>query len=100
MTLDDIEQKLSSKLGIAGVFTKTVLFDFEDAGKIHVDGSVDPVIFSHEEKDADVTLVTTLENFTKILSGELDPNFAFMTGKLKVRGSMGLALRLNALLES
>lgn len=100
MTLDEIHNKLASKLGIPGVFTKTVLFDFEDDGKIHIDGTQDPVIFSHDEKDADVTLVTNLENFSKILSGELDPNFAFMTGKLKVRGSMGLALRLNALLES
>ena len=31
--------------------------------------------------------------------GTQDPNIAFMMGKLKVKGSMGLAMKLNGILE-
>jgi len=33
------------------------------------------------------------------MDGRQDPNVAFMMGKLKVQGSMGLALKLNGFLE-
>ena len=40
-----------------------------------------------------------LRNFDKMLDGVLNPTLAFATGKLKVQGSMGSALKLAALLE-
>ena len=58
-----------------------------------------PPVATLEDKDAEVTLVTSIETFEKILSGQQDPNIAFMMGKLKVQGSMGLALKLNGMLE-
>ena len=33
----------------------------------------------------------------KVVAGSLDPQLAFLTGRLKVRGDMGLAMRLRAL---
>ena len=35
----------------------------------------------------------------RLLDGQLDPTWAFTTGKLKVEGSMGLAMKLAGLLE-
>ena len=34
-----------------------------------------------------------------MIEGALDPTFAYMTGKLKIAGSMGVALKLAAMLE-
>lgn len=99
MTLEEIVAKIRHKTTYATGFRATVLFDFGDDGYVHVDATQSPADITTENKEADVTLATSIETFSKILNGESDPNIAFMMGKLKIRGSMGLALRLNALLE-
>ncbi len=45
-------------------------------------------------------IVTMAENdFLEMLSGRLNGQMAFMTGKLKVAGDMGLALKLGSFLK-
>jgi putative sterol carrier protein len=46
------------------------------------------------DDEADVTLTADAEVFQAILAGEMNPTTAFMTGKLSVDGSMGLAMKL------
>jgi len=99
MTLDEIVAKISQKTAAPTGFHARVLFDFGDDGCVHFDATGTPTVITTENQDADVTLATSIETFSKILSGESDPNIAFMMGKLKIRGSMGLALKLNAFLE-
>lgn len=48
---------------------------------------------------ADVTLTANAEVFRAILEGEMNAATAFMTGKLTVDGSMGLAMQLGAALS-
>ena len=50
------------------------------------------------DEEADVTLTASTEVFRAILEGEMNPTAAFMTGKLTVDGSMGLAMQLGAAL--
>lgn len=50
------------------------------------------------DDDADVTLSADTETFQAMMSGELNPTAAFMTGKLSVDGDMGLAMKLGAVL--
>jgi len=47
--------------------------------------------------DADVTIRTSQETFSALASGEQNPTTAYMTGKLKVEGDMGAALKLQKL---
>jgi len=96
MSLDSIRDKMSVKL--TG-FNHTVKFDFEEDGILYVDATQSPPVISNDDNDAEVTLRTSLDTFEKIVAGDQDPNIAFMMGKLKVSGSMGLALKLNSILE-
>ena len=73
------------------------LFDIEGAGKWKVDVQDGSVKVTQDTEDADVTITTSEETFEKITSGEQNATSAYMTGKLKVKGDMGAAMKLQKL---
>ena len=48
-------------------------------------------------RGADATITTSAETFAKIVAGEQNPTTAYMTGKLKIKGDMGAAMKLQKL---
>ncbi|XP_042897258.1 hydroxysteroid dehydrogenase-like protein 2 [Parasteatoda tepidariorum] len=48
---------------------------------------------------ADVTLILDLESFVNMFTGKLKPTSAFMSGKLKLKGDMSLAMKLEKLMS-
>lgn len=48
---------------------------------------------------ADVIFTMDTENFIKMFSGAMKPTAAFMSGKLKLKGDMGLAMKLEKLMS-
>ena len=77
--------------------TNSYLFDIEGAGKwtVRVDNGAINVSAGGENADAIIT--TSEETFEKIVSGEQNATSAYMTGKLKVKGDMGAAMKLQKL---
>ena len=71
-------------------FDGSAKFEIEGQGSIVINES--KVYASDEETD--VTFKASVEIFQEIFNGELDPTAAFMTGKLKIDGDMGTAMRL------
>lgn len=47
---------------------------------------------------SDVTMTADTDVFRAILDGSMNPTMAFMSGKLTIDGSMGLAMKLGAAL--
>lgn len=84
---------LSDKLGGA-TFDGSAKFRIEDEGSIIIDAS--GVRASDDETD--VTLIASADTFQDILSGDLNATSAFMSGRLKLDGDMGTAMRLGSLL--
>jgi putative sterol carrier protein len=73
------------------------LFDIDGAGQWLVkveDGSID---VTEGGGEADCTLTTSEENFQKIISGEQNATTAYMTGKLRIKGDMSAAMKLQKL---
>ena len=73
------------------------LFDIEGAGQWKVDVRDGAVNVTEGAGDADVTITTSEDTFNQIAAGELNPTSAYMTGKLKVKGDMGAAMKLQKL---
>ena len=46
---------------------------------------------------ADVTLIIRDEDVVELLSGDLNPQKAFFSGKVKIQGNMGMAMKLTEL---
>ena len=68
-----------------------------DEGTIFWDGTDQPAVIGNEDTgDANTTIRISAENLQKLMAGGLDPTLAYMTGKLKVEGSMGVALKLTS----
>lgn len=49
--------------------------------------------------EAEVTLILSDKNFSKLLKDDLNTTVAFMTGGLKVDGKIGLALKLQEIVK-
>lgn len=52
------------------------------------------------KEEADCTLQLSSDDFEKMARGNLNGTQAFMSGKLKIKGNMGLALKLQDVLSS
>ena len=72
----------------------TYVFDIEGAGVWSVGVADGVVTVSEGPSDADCTFSTSEETFEKIASGEQNATTAYMTGKLKIKGDMGAAMKL------
>jgi putative sterol carrier protein len=76
-----------------------VTFDLGADGIIYWDGTAVPAAIGNDAGESDTTLTLSLDDLQKLIEGNLNPTLAYMTGKLKVAGSMGVALKISQLLE-
>ena len=96
--MSDIVNEAVTQLNekLAGVdFDGTAKFDIDGEGAVMIDANGARAA----DDDADVTLSADADTFKSILDGETNSTAAFMSGKLKVDGDMGMAMKLAAALS-
>lgn len=97
MTIEEVTAKIEALAAQhGGKFENKANFQFED-GVVHLDDTVSPAVVVNEARDAAFTIKMAAEDFGKVLSGDLNVMMAFMTGKLKIEGDKGAAMKLTAL---
>lgn len=92
--IDAAVAALNEKMNGAG-FDGSAKFVIEGEGAVMVDGNGARA----GDEPADVTLTASAETFEAMMSGDMNPTSAFMSGKLTVDGDMGMAMQLGSVLS-
>ncbi|MHA1529001.1 MAG: SCP2 sterol-binding domain-containing protein [Alphaproteobacteria bacterium] len=95
--LEEAAKALREKFADAD-FAGSVKFDIEDEGAILVAGGEVGIEDSPGGNDADVTISAALDTFRDIFDGALSPTAAYMTGRMRIDGDMGMAMKLSQIL--
>src|SRR5207237_8139546 len=95
----EIENRIKSKADRAAGLNATYQFDLSGESwtlKI-ADGA--PTITPGAAQNPNTTMIASTEDWMNIATGKLNPVTAFMHQKLKVKGDMGMAMKLQGLLQ-
>jgi putative sterol carrier protein len=99
MKVEKIAKSLESNLAAFAGLGAKVAFDLGEDGVIAIDATGSPPVMSGEPDGADCTIRISADDMAKLIDGELNPMMAYTLGKLKIEGSMGIAMKVAALLE-
>jgi putative sterol carrier protein len=85
--------------GLAGL-AANFQFDLsgEDGGTWHANVAGGKIEVGEGPTTANVTIIMSAADFKGMVAGTLNATAAFMTGKLKIKGDMSLAMRLQSIL--
>ena len=99
MTVERIAQALESNLAAFAGLGAKVAFDLGEDGAIAIDATGSPPVMSDQPDGADCTIRISADDLVGLIAGEVNPMMAYTLGKLKIEGSMGIAMKVAALLE-
>jgi len=97
MTFEVIVQEISKQAENVAPLGAKLKFVLDD-DVLMIDGSGEKNVISTEDGEADTVIITSKENLVKLKNGDLNPMMAVMGGKVKIKGDMGLAMKLQSLL--
>ncbi len=95
---EQVIEKFNESASRVAPIGATIKFLLDDQS-VFIDGTGDANVVSGDNKDADCTISMSMEDLMKLQKGELNPMMAVMSGKIKIQGDMGLAMKLQSLLS-
>jgi putative sterol carrier protein len=95
MTIEQVTEQFESAKGKMPNLGKSLKFQF-DEGIVHLDLTGDEPVITNLDKEADTTIITSLETLDGLRKGKVNPMMAVMSGKVKIKGDMGLAMKLQS----
>ena len=96
--IEDLTRILSEKVKFLPPLGYKLKIELDEGGLVIWDGTGSAPVVTNEDGTADTTLRMTFNNAKALMEGRLDPTLAYMTGKLKVEGKLGVAMKLAAML--
>jgi putative sterol carrier protein len=98
MTLEETAEVLRQHASGKPAIGARVKIDLGAAGQLVVDGTGANNVILTEDGPAGCTLIMSAADFGALLDGSLSPMPAYMSGRMKITGDMGLAMRLAQLI--
>jgi len=93
--LDDLTERMRKAVGADSGLGKTLKFNLKSDGCIYIDGGQ----VTNDDKPADLTLTTSIDDLIALGEGKLDPMTAVMTGALQL-SDMGVAMGLQGKMQA
>lgn len=97
MDIHEIRRELAVKVKEIPPIGKILKFKLDDHF-ITIDGSGDTNELRDTDEDANCTVSMSIDTYLKLQRKEIKPMIATLTGKLKVKGDIGLAQKLKQLM--
>lgn len=97
MEIAQIRLELAENIQRIDPIGKKLKFKLDD-DIVVIDGSAGKNIISDQDVDADCTITMSKETYGKLQRKEIKPMIATLTGKIKVKGDIGLAQKLKQLM--
>ena len=94
--LEEMLGKIQHQAAKAKPLGNTLKFDFGEE-QLFIDGTGEANAVSTDNKAAACTVEVGFDDFQQLMRGKLDPMSAVMTGKVKIEGDMGVAMKLQSL---
>lgn len=93
MSLQSLTERIQTLVGTDSGLDATFKF-ITDEGIISVDTKQVPNIVTNDDLETECAMEISTKNALDLLSGELNPMMAYMMGKLKIKGDMGVAMKI------
>ncbi len=93
MSLQSLTERVQTLVGTDSGLDATFKF-ITDEGIISVDTKQVPNVVSNEDLETECAMEISTKNALDLLGGELNPMMAYMMGKLKIKGDMGVAMKI------
>lgn len=94
MALDKITEKLRGRTSEIAGLNKSLKLDFGPDGIVRIDDTQSPTAIDNQNLPTDCTVIVSMSDFLDMASGKINPQMAYMMGKLKVEGDMSVALQM------
>ena len=96
MDIIQIRRELAEKVKTIPPLGKKLKFKLDEHFMV-IDGSKEINEIRDTDEDAHCTISMSIETYLKLQRGEIKPMIATLTGKIKVKGDIGLAQKLKQL---
>jgi len=96
VNLETVVEQIKTKAAAADPLGNTLKFDFGDK-QLYIDGTGEVNEVSLDNKEAACLVESSFENFLAMTKGDLNPMTAVMGGKVKIKGDMSVAMKLQSL---
>ena len=97
MEIAKLRHDLAEKVKDISPIGKKLKFRLDEE-VILIDGSGEANVVTDSDESADCTIAMSTDTYLKLQRGEIKPMIATLTGKIKVKGDIGLAQKLKQLM--
>jgi putative sterol carrier protein len=97
ISIERFTEEIRAKVGDNSGLNATVKFVFAPDSVLYIDGKSTPNTVDNNDRPAQCTVKVSLADFAQLATRKLDPTTAFMMGKIKIEGDMGVAMKLGKL---